>query len=165
MVENKDLLYQKTLADVMLDAGESITLAGKTYELKRLKMYTRWKISSCIVEMQLAENDMVNIVESMFTDIPLLCKMITYAILRDRDKIENPELFNATYQDLLDVDNPQEYLDAFTTVIRMMDIEWFFFIQETAKSINILPSKAGLRERNQSQKEQEYTLHPATLEK
>lgn len=167
MSENeKDLLYQKKLADVMLDRGEPITINGKQYELKALKMHTRWLISECINKMELAEKDTINIVESMFTDIPLLVRIITIAILRDRDKIENTELYNKTYDEVLDCSNMQEYLDAITVIIRLLDVEWFFFTQEAAKSINILPSKVGFRERNEKiQTEQEYIMHPATSEK
>ena len=96
MTWKEDLEREKKLADVMLDNPQKITIGGKEYKLKALKMYTRWKISECINEMQIAENDTINILESMFSDVPLLSRIITYAILRDRDKIENEELFDAT---------------------------------------------------------------------
>lgn len=166
MTWKEDLEREKKLADVMLDNPQKITIGGKEYKLKALKMYTRWKISECINEMQIAENDTINILESMFSDVPLLSRIITYAILRDRDKIENEELFDATYSDILECDNPQEFLDAVTTIIKMMDVEWFFFIQEVAKSINILPSKAGYREKNKKENpDQEYTMQPVNLAK
>lgn len=161
-----DIEYQKELANVMLDRGQEITIAGVKYEIKALKMYTRWLISECINEMEIKEKDTINIIESMFTDIPLLVKIITYAILRDKDKIEDKVVFNKLYDQLLECDNMQEYLNAITAIISKMDIEWFFFTQEAVKSINILPSKAGYRERNKEMTEsQEYTTQHVKLEK
>lgn len=163
---NKDLEYQKKMSDVLLDRGREITIAGRIYEIKALKMRTRWLISECINKMEIAENETINILESMFSDIPLLAKIITYAVLRDRDKIEDKELFTKTYDDILECENMQEYLDAITTIIQMMDIEWFFFTQETVKNINILPSKAGFRAKSKKMmEEQEYTMQAVNLEK
>lgn len=160
---SKDIEYQSKLSDVMLDRGEEIVIAGKSYEIKALKMRTRWLISECINKMELREKDTINILESMFTDIPLLAKMITYAILRDKENIENKELFTKTYDDILECEDMQEYLNAITTIIKLMDIEWFFFTQETVKSINILPSKAGYKEKIKEAKEQEYSMQAVNL--
>lgn len=161
----EDLTYEKKMADVLLDRGEDITIAGKTYKLKALKMRTRWYISESINKIQMSEKDTMNVVEAMFTDIPEVAKIITYAILRDKDKIEDAEVFGKLYDDILECDNLQEYLDAMTTIIRLMDVEWFFFIQEIARGINILPSKAGLREESKRKTvEQGYTQHPVSLE-
>lgn len=167
MTDRKDLENEKKLADVLLDKGENITLNGKRYVLKPLKMRTRWYISSCINAMELAEKDTINLLEAMFTDIPLMAKIITYAILRDKEKIENEDSheFQEVYENVMDVSNPQEYLDAITTIIKLMDIEWFFFIQETAKNINILPSKAGYREKVSQIKEEGYSQLPVITEK
>lgn len=160
---SKDIEYQSKLSDVMLDRGEEIVIAGKSYEIKALKMRTRWLISECINKMELREKDTINILESMFTDIPLLAKMITYAVLRDKENIENKELFTKTYDDILECEDMQEYLNAITTIIKLMDIEWFFFTQETVKSINILPSKAGYKEKIKEAKEQEYSMQAVNL--
>lgn len=160
---SKDIEYQSKLSDVMLDRGEEIVIAGKSYEIKALKMRTRWLISECINKMELSEKDTINILESMFTDIPLLAKMITYAVLRDKENIENKELFTKTYDDILECEDMQEYLNAITTIIKLMDIEWFFFTQETVKSINILPSKAGYKEKIKEAKEQEYSMQAVNL--
>jgi hypothetical protein len=160
---SKDIEYQSKLSDVMLDRGEEIVIAGKSYEIKALKMRTRWLISECINKMELKEKDTINILESMFTDIPLLAKMITYAVLRDKENIENKELFTKTYDDILECEDMQEYLNAITTIIKLMDIEWFFFTQETVKSINILPSKAGYKEKIKEAKEQEYSMQAVNL--
>lgn len=160
---SKDIEYQSKLSDVMLDRGEEIVIAGKNYEIKALKMRTRWLISECINKMELREKDTINMLESMFTDIPLLAKMITYAVLRDKEKIENKELFTKTYDDILECEDMQEYLNAITTIIKLMDIEWFFFTQETVKSINILPSKAGYKEKIKEAKEQEYSMQAVNL--
>jgi len=165
-MDKNELQYQSKLSDVMLDRGKEITIAGYVYEIKALKMYTRWLISECINKMELKESDTMNILESMFSDIPLLAKIVTYAVLRDRDKIEDKELFNTTYDRMLECTDMQEYLNAITAIIERMDVEWFFFTQETVKSINILPSKAGYREKSKRvTEEQEYTMLPAKLEK
>lgn len=166
MKSKEDLGYEKKLSDVMLDRGRIVTIAGREYEIKALKMYTRWLISECINEMEINENDTVNMLESMFSDIPLLAKMITYAILRDKDVIENKDIFSKTYNEVLEATNMQEYLDTITIIIERMEIEWFFFTQEAVKSINILPSKAGYREESKRKtKGQEYTMQPVILEK
>ena len=130
---SKDIEYQSKLSDVMLDRGEEIVIAGKSYEIKALKMRTRWLISECINKMELREKDTINILESMFTDIPLLAKMITYAVLRDKENIENKELFTKTYDDILECEDMQEYLNAITTIIKLMDIEWFFYARDSEK--------------------------------
>ena len=119
----------------MLDKGEKITLNGKEYILKPLRMRTRWYISSCINEMELAEKSTINLLEAMYSDIPLTAKIITYAILRDKEHLENSdsEKFQEVYQNVMDVSNPQEYMDAITTIIRMMDIEWFFLFKKQPK--------------------------------
>lgn len=162
---DNDLEYQKKLSDVLLDRGDEITIAGEVYEIKALKMRTRWYISECINQIELSEKETINIVQSMFSDIPLLAKMITYAILRDKEKIENKELFESTYNKILECDDMQEYLNAITMIISKLDIEWFFFTQEIAKSINILPSKAGFRENAKQAKEQGYTAIQPNLAK
>lgn len=162
----KDLEYQKKMSDVLLDRGQEVAIAGKTYEIKALKMRTRWYISECINKMEISEKDTVNILESMFSDIPLLAKIITYAILRDKEKIEDKELYTRTYDEILECTDMQEYLNAVTAIISMMDIEWFFFTQETVKSINILPSKAGYRAKSKEiMEEQEYSTHAVNLVK
>lgn len=149
----------------MLDRGEKVTVNGVDYEIKALKMSTRWLISECINKMEIAEKDTINIIESMFTDIPLLVRIITLAVLRDRDKIEDVQLYNKTYDALMECTNMQEYLDAITVIIRKLDVEWFFFTQEAVKSINILPSKVGFRQKSEKSQAQEYTMHQPTLEK
>ena len=80
MTDRKDLENEKRLADVMLDKGEKITLNGKEYILKPLRMRTRWYISSCINEMELAEKSTINLLEAMYSDIPLTAKIITYLV-------------------------------------------------------------------------------------
>ena len=37
------------------------------------------------------------------------------------------------YSDILECDNPQEFLDAVTTIIKMMDVEWFFYSRGSEK--------------------------------
>lgn len=166
MKSKEDLGYEKKLSDVMLDRGRIVTIAGREYEIKALKMYTRWLISECINEMEMSEKDTINMLENMFSDIPLLAKMITYAILRDKDAIEDKDTFSKTYNEIMEATNMQEYLDTITVIIERMEIEWFFFTQEAVKSINILPSKAGYLEKSKRKtKEQEYTMQPVKLEK
>ena len=98
MKSKEDLGYEKKLSDVMLDRGRIVTIAGREYEIKALKMYTRWLISECINEMEMSEKDTINMLENMFSDIPLLAKMITYAILRDKEAIEDKDTFSKTVQ-------------------------------------------------------------------
>lgn len=165
-MQKKDIEYEKQLSDVQLDRGKKVVIAGKEYNIKALKMYTRWLISECVNEMQIKEKDTINIIESMFTDIPLLVKIITYAILRDKDKVENEELFNKTYDALMEATDMQEYLNAWTAVVELLDVDWFFFIQEAVKGMNILPSKAGYREERKTKaRSQEYTMQPVNTEK
>ena len=164
MRDKKDIEIEKRLSDTMLDRGTPTVISGNTYEIKSLKMYTRWLISECINEMEIAENETINIIESMFSDIPLLVKILTIAILRDREKIEDKELFNKTYDELMECDNMQEYLNALKLIIQKMEIEWFFFTQETAKGINILPSKAGyLQKSKETMDERGYSMQQANL--
>jgi len=164
MRDKKDIEIEKRLSDTMLDRGTPVDIAGKTYEIRALKMYTRWLISECINDMEIAENETINIVESMFSDIPLLVKILTYAILRDKEKIEDKELYNKTYDELMECDNMQEYLNALTVVIQKMEIDWFFFTQETAKGINILPSKAGYHQKSKEMMdEQGYSMQHVNL--
>lgn len=165
-MQKKDIEYEKQLSDVQLDRGKKVVIAGKEYSIKALKMYTRWLISECVNEMQIKEKDTINIIESMFTDIPLLVKIITYAILRDKDKVENEELFNKTYDALMEATDMQEYLNAWTAVVELLDVDWFFFIQEAVKGMNILPSKAGYREERKTKAQnQEYIMQPVNTEK
>lgn len=165
-MQKKDIEYEKQLSDVQLDRGKKVVIAGKEYNIKALKMYTRWLISECVNEMQIKEKDTINIIESMFTDIPLLVKIITYAILRDKDKVENEELFNKTYDALMEATDMQEYLNAWTAVVELLDVDWFFFIQEAVKGMNILPSKAGYREERKTKAQnQEYIMQPVNTEK
>ena len=127
-------------------------------------MRTRWYISSCINEMELAEKSTINLLEAMYSDIPLTAKIITYAILRDKEHLENTdsEKFQEVYQNVMDVSNPQEYMDAITTIIRMMDIEWFFYSRNSQKYK--YSAKQGWIPRKNKRDSKRSRIYPATCD-
>ncbi|MGM9970075.1 MAG: hypothetical protein ACI35S_06745 [Anaeroplasma sp.] len=119
------------LAQIMTNTPSIIKFAGTEWELKALKPGVQWKIAQIACSIVHKENaTMGDIFKDLANNIPEVAKIITLALLNDKGKIENKEVFDSVYDIVLWEGNIKDYATILYEILNLQDVSFFFQTRE-----------------------------------
>lgn len=140
------------LAQLMNDSPTLMKLHGTEWEIRSLKVGTQWMIAeeACkiIKQEKMSAGD---VIKEMSKNVPVACRILTLALLNDKERIETD--YQRVYDTLMWGDYDfGEWLALFSEILNLLDINFFFgsiAVIETIRT-NALNRKAMTSELKQS---------------
>lgn len=129
-----DIRSQERLAEILNDSPRKASLAGTEWEIRTLRQKVQWMIAEEVIKINKQESATYgDIIKQFAVSMPAVCKVITLALLNNKDKIfengieENgfSELYQATYDTVAWEGNASEYANLLLEILEMLDISFF----------------------------------------
>lgn len=129
---SNDAMYK--LAKIMTDSPSLVKLAGTEWEIRALKPAVQWEIARIGCEITTKDNaTMGDIFKDLAANIPQVAKVITYALLNDKEKIE--KYFDKVYDIVMWEGNISEYANILYEILNLQDVSFFFQTKEVISMI------------------------------
>jgi len=144
LTEQEHLANKARLGEIINDTKDIISIGGNDYAIGALRYYTKWRISSLITKIELSDTNIINLVEAMALNVPLMAEILALAIVNDRVKIERGEAEEIKWA-LTDSAENMEWGLALRTIFSKLDTGFFFGLTEMVRELNGLNDKAGYR--------------------
>lgn len=140
-VKELSLESMERLAQVMNDSPTIVKLEDTEFAITALHPGTQWLIAEESCKIQKAENgNMVDVLKQFSKTIPSMAKIITLAILNDRDRIYADykrkvlsEEYNAVYETLMWQVDPVNWLNLVMEILKLLSLDSFFQITNAIK--------------------------------
>ena len=125
---------QERLAEILNDSPRLVSLNGTEWEIRALRMGTQYLIAQEVIKINKVENaNFGDIVKQFAVNIPSVLKILTFALLNDKNKIfkdgnENEgfsELYEATYNTLAWECEVSEFGNILLETLQLLDISFF----------------------------------------
>ena len=125
---------QERLAEILNDSPRIASLAGTEWEIRALRQKVQWMIAEEVIKINKAENaSFGDIMKQFAVNMPSVVKVITLAVLNDRNKIFKngreedgfSDLYKATYDTIAWDGNVNEYGNILLEILQMLDISFF----------------------------------------
>lgn len=143
---------QCKLAEIMNNTPHVVSFEGTRFEITHLKNGTQYLICEEAIKIINNENmSFGDIMKQFAVNMPSIIKVITYALLNDKNRIfvdgDNTkglsDEFNATYDTLMwDVDNNEGIVDMLMEILKMIDISFFLKSSGVVKMMKTMMMKA-----------------------
>ena len=137
------------LVRVMTDSPTLVRLAGAGWEVRALKPAVQWEIAKLACGVTKVENASYgDVLKGLAGNIPDMAKVITYALLNDKRRIE--EEFDTVYDTLMWEGKPSEWAGVLFEILNLMDVNFFFAITQTIEVFRqtTLQRKMTMREQS-----------------
>lgn len=136
----KDLLNevsleaQERLAEILNDSPRLVSLNGTEWEIRALRMGTQYLIAQEVIKINKVENaNFGDVIKQFAVSIPSVLKVLTLALLNDKNKIfkngnENDgfsELYEATYNTLAWECEVSEFGNILLETLQLLDTSFF----------------------------------------
>ena len=125
---------QERLAEILSDSPRLVSLNGTEWEVRALRMGTQYLIAQEVIKINKTENATFgDIVNQFAVNIPSVLKILTLALLNDKDKIFKngdekagfSELYEATYNTLAWECNVSEFGNILLETLQLLDTSFF----------------------------------------
>lgn len=125
---------QARLAEILSDSPRLVSLNGTEWEIRALRMGTQYLIAQEVIKINKVENATYgDVVKQFAVNIPSMLKILTFALLNDKNKIFNngdesegfSELYEATYSTLSWDCDVSEFGNIFLETLQLLDISFF----------------------------------------
>lgn len=125
---------QERLAEILNDSPRLISLNGTDWEIKALRMGTQYLIAQEVIKINKTESATFgDIVKQFAVNIPSVLKILTLALLNDKNKIfkngnENEgfsELYESTYNTLAWECEVSEFGNILLETLQLLDTSFF----------------------------------------
>ena len=125
---------QNRLAAILADAPTIEKLAGTEWEVRPLRFGMQYLIVQEVCKINEAESATYgDVLKAMLTQIPVTCKILTFVLLNDKNKIYangDPnagfsKLFKQTYNTILWNANRDELAEIMLNCLQMVDVGFF----------------------------------------
>lgn len=133
-VKELPLSAMEKLAKLMNDSPSVVKLGKTEWPIKALRPGTQWLIAEESCKILKAENGNMNdVIKQFAANIPSVVKVLTLALLNDRDRIykdyksrQLSDEFNAVYDTIMWETDPKNWISLLVEVMNMLSIEYFF---------------------------------------
>ena len=124
------------LAQLMNDSPSIIKLHGTEWAITSLKAGTQWLIAEEACKVVQNENaTMGDVVKQFAVNMPAICRVLTLALLNDKQKIYGDE-YKQVYDLLMWGDYSQkDWAVFFAEIIQLMDVDFFFASTNAVKTL------------------------------
>lgn len=125
---------QERLAEILNDSPRLVSLNGTEWEIRALRMGTQYLIAQEVIKINKTESATFgDIVKQFAVNIPSVLKILTFALLNDKNKIfkngnENEgfsELYEATYNTLAWECEVSEFGNILLETLQLLDVSFF----------------------------------------
>lgn len=125
---------QERLAEILSDSPRLVSLNGTEWEIRALRMGTQYLIAQEVIKINKVENASYgDIVKQFAINIPSMLKILTLALLNDRNKIFKngdegkgfSELYEATYNTLSWDCEVGEFGNILLETLQLLDTSFF----------------------------------------
>lgn len=125
---------QERLAEILNDSPRLVSLNGTEWEIRALRMGTQYLIAQEVIKINKTESATFgDIVKQFAVNIPSVLKILTFALLNDKNKIfkngnENEgfsELYEATYNTLAWECEVSEFGNILLETLQLLDTSFF----------------------------------------
>lgn len=134
-VKEVSLDSQARLAEILNDSPRLVSLAGTEWEVRTLRQKVQWLIAEEVIKINKIEEGAGygDIIKQFAYNMPSVIKVITLALLNDRNKIFKDgietngfsELYQATYDTIAWEGKVEEYGQLLLEVLQLLDIGFF----------------------------------------
>lgn len=134
-VKEVSLDSQARLAEILNDSPRLVSLAGTEWEVRTLRQKVQWLIAEEVIKINKIEQGAGygDIIKQFAFNMPSVIKVITLALLNDRNKIYKDgietngfsELYQATYDTIAWEGKVEEYGQLLLEVLQLLDIGFF----------------------------------------
>ena len=115
------------LAEVMNNTPRTIKLGDKEWKITALKPGTQMLIASEAVQIQKAESaNYSDVIKQFAVNTPAVVRVITLAILNDKEKIYDEVEYRRMYETIMWDTNPSDWITALVEVLQMLSLDFFF---------------------------------------
>lgn len=116
---------QKSLLRVMNDSPTIVKLnETKEWKITALKPAVKWLIAEEAAKIKQSESDTANVLISMATNLPCICRCLTLALLNDKDRIKNE--YERLYEILMHETDDRHWGNLFLEVLKLLETDAFF---------------------------------------
>lgn len=124
------------LAAIMNDSPSIVKLHGTEWEIRSLKIGTQWLIAEETGKIVANEKmTMGDVIKCMAASLPSVCRVITLALLNDKDKIHG-ESYNRVYDRLMWGEyEMRDWMRLMTEIYDMMDVDFFIANTNALKTL------------------------------
>lgn len=125
---------QERLAEILTDSPRLVSLNGTEWEIRALRMGTQYLIAQEVVKINKVESATYgDIVKQFAVNIPSILKILTFALLNDKNKIFKDgnehngfsEIYEATYNTLEWECNVSEFGNILLETLQLLDTSFF----------------------------------------
>ena len=125
---------QERLAEILSDSPRLVSLNGTEWEIRALRMGTQYLIAQEVIKINQVENASYgDIVKQFAINIPSLLKILTFALLNDKNKIYEDgneglgfsKLYEDTFNTLAWDCNVSEFGNIFLETLQLLDVGFF----------------------------------------
>lgn len=125
---------QERLAEILNDSPRLVSLNGTEWEIRALRMGTQYLIAQEVIKINKVENaNFGDIVKQFAVNIPSVLKILTFALLNDKNKIFKDgnetegfsELYEATYNTLAWECEVSEFGNILLETLQLLDTSFF----------------------------------------
>lgn len=125
---------QERLAEILTDSPRLVSLKGTEWEIRALRMGTQYLIAQEVIKINKVENaNFGDVVKQFAVNIPSVLKVLTLALLNDKDKIfangdesaGYSELYEATYNTLAWECEVSEFGNILLETLQLLDTSFF----------------------------------------
>lgn len=137
----------------MNDSPSVIKFAGTEWEITALKKGTQWLIAEEVckienIEAKTTAEAFVGITQSM----PIVCRIITLALLNDRDRIWKDEdrhvysdEYNQIYKTILWTNESTDWGVLLSDIFSMIDVGFFFQVTNAVRILKDMTAKRKMK--------------------
>ena len=124
------------LSQIMNDSPTIVKLQGTEWEIRALKPGTQWMIAEEACKIVEREGmTMGDIVKQFAVNLPSVCRVLTLALLNDREKIEGAE-YKQVYDRLMwGESGVRTWAQLLAEVLNMIDVDFFFMSTNVIKTL------------------------------
>lgn len=124
------------LAAIMNDSPSIVKLYGTEWEIHALKIGTQWLIAEETGKIVANEKmTMGDIIKGMAANLPSVCRVLTLALLNDKEKIYG-ECYNRIYDRLMWGEyKMRDWMRLITEIYEMMDVDFFIANTNALKTL------------------------------
>lgn len=124
------------LAKIMNDTPTTVKLDGTEWRITALKPGTQWLIAEEACKIVEREGmTMGDIVKQFAVNLPSVCRVLTLALLNDREKIEGVE-YKEVYDRLMwGESGVRTWAQLLAEVLNMIDVDFFFASTNVIKTL------------------------------
>lgn len=141
---------QERLVEIMNDSPRLVKLAGTEWEIYALKPGTKWLIAEEAVKIAKKEDmTMKDVFVSVSKNMPSVVRILTLALLNDKDRIENE--YEKVYDTLMWKSDEKDWAKLLFEVFSMLDVGFFFQILQSTQIFREMTLKRKMTNQEREQ--------------